>query len=375
MEILNNQQKRRRLIWGGLFAALPLCLLLWSCSSGEMDNRQEVGTIEVVRTGGVTVDPESDDLAEIMEGLVVSDSLGIAYGVDLRVMKAYQLDLEIGEVNYLAPEGRGPEELNIPVQITKKAENNFLIYDNGLDVIAEHRNGAIQQKVPGFLEHGVWVRNFNGFYHDGSIITGIVDPEKVRSLDFENAKPLAFLDYKSGEMVKKGEFSPTVDHLDSDNKYPVVYFDEDLNTVFYLFRNDYTVMAYNLDEDTTTALDSYRPTKFRTKTIAVQGSTAGNRDAAMALGLDITIALGIDRVGDHLIVVWNNYNEGFYEEMGDFTPGNVDYFGVMYDLPGFSNPREFTLPGKFLGTYRNKLLVEEELGGMDLKMGFYEFVF
>jgi len=350
--------------------ALPLLLLLSFCTRQEID--QEVSIIEITRVGGVTVNQEGDQLSEIMGDLVVSDSLEMVYGVDLRVMKAYQLSLETGDVMYLAPEGRGPAELNVPIQITKKAEDILLIFDNGLDVIAEYYDGFIQKKYPGLSEHKVWVRNLKGFYHEGNIISGIVEPVKVRNMDFENARPLAFLNYKSGNMIRKGDFSPTVDNLDSDNKYPVIYFDEELNRVFYVFLNDYTVMAYDLDKDTTTALDSFRPTEFRTKSLAVQGSTMGNISAAMALGLDVTFVQGIDRVGDHLIVVWFNYKEGFYENMGDFSDGNVDYFGVIYDLPNMENPLEFTLPGRFFGVYKNKLLIEEEYGSMDLKIGFYE---
>ncbi|MCC5940624.1 MAG: hypothetical protein JJU37_03715 [Balneolaceae bacterium] len=354
---------------GVLLLGLPL-LLLMSCK-GE-DYEREIDIVEIIRVGGITVNTDGDQLSEFMGDLVVSESLGLVYGVDLRIMKAYQLSLETGEVLFLAPKGRGPEELNIPAQITKKAENHFLIFDNGLDVIAELNDGTIQKKYPGVSEHNVWLRNFKGFYNDGFIITGIVEPGKIRAMDFENASPIALIDYKNGKIFKKGKFSPTIDNLDSDNKYPIVYFDEGMNSVFYVFRTDYTVMKYDLNTDITTVLESYSPTKFRTRTLAVQGSSEGNISAAMALGIDVSLIMGVDRIGDKLIVVWKNFNEGFYENMGDYSAGNVDYFGVMYDLPNLDNPREFTLPGRFFGTYKNKLLIEEEYGSMDLKIGFYE---
>lgn len=349
---------------------LPLIFLI-SCRGEEFE--QEIDIVEIVRVGGITVNTDGDQLSEIMGDLVVSDSLAMVYGVDMRIMKAYQLSLETGEVLYLAPKGRGPEELNMPAQITKKAENHLLIFDTGLDVIAEYKNGSIISKYPAFSNHNVWVRNYNGFYHSGRIITAIEDYTKVRNMDFENAKPLALLNISKGELVKKGEFSPTVDRLDADDKYPVIYFDEEMNVIFYVFRTDYTIMSYHIDDDITSVINSYRPTDLRIRSVEVQGSTSGNIDAAMQLGLDRSRALGINRMYDKLLVVWKNFNQGFYENMGDYSAGNVDYFGVMYDLPNLDNPREFTLPGRFFGTYKNKLLIEEEYGSMDLKIGFYEF--
>jgi len=354
--------------------ALPLCFLLISCNQPDTDNRQKVKTIEVERTGGITVDPGGDQLAEFFEGMAVSDSLDMAYGVDLRIGKAYQLSLETGEVAYLAPEGRGPEELSNPVLLTMKDENELLIYEVGLDQVAEYRDGRIVNKYPGFTSYNVWTRNFYGFYNDGYIITGIVDPEKVKSMDFETAHPLAFLDYKNENLKKRGAFSPTIDKLDSNNKYPVVYYDKEYNTVFYVFINDYTVMAYDLNRDDLAALAGYKHKMYRTKTISVQGSTAGNMNAATEAGLDVSIASEIDRINNQLMIVWDNINEGYYENLGDLSSGNVDYFGVMYDLPDLTNPREFTLPGKFHGVYKNKLLVTDNYGSEEPQLSFYEFV-
>jgi hypothetical protein len=359
---------------GVLISVLPLCLLIISCSQPATDSQQEKTTIDVERTGGVTVDPSGDQLAEFFEGMAVSDSLEMAYGVDLRIGRAYQISLETGEATYLAPEGKGPEELSNPVMLTKKDESEFLIYDVSLDQVAEYREGRIVNKYPGFASYNVWIRNFNGFYHDGYIITGIVDPEKVKSMDFETAKPLAFLDYKAENLEKRGEFSPTLDNLDSDSKYPVVYYDKEYNTVFYVFINDYTVMAYDINKNEVAALAGYKHKMYRTKTISVQGSTAGDVNAAMELGLNISTASEIDRIGDQLVVVWKNLNEGYYTNMGDLSSGSVDYFGVLYDLPDLTNPREFTLPGKFHGVYKNKLIITDNYGAEELQLSFYEFV-
>jgi hypothetical protein len=195
-------------------------------------------------------------------------------------------------------------------------------------------------------------------------------------MDFDNAKPLAFLDYKAENLEKRGKFSPTLDNLDSDSKYPVVYYDKEYKTVFYVFINDYTVMAYDLNKNEVAALAGFKHEMYRTKTISVQGSTAGNMNAAMELGLDISTASEIDRVGNQLIVVWKNNNEEYYRDTSDVGSGNMymDYFGVLYDLPDLTNPREFTLPGKFHGVYKNKLLITDNYGAEELQLSFYEFV-
>jgi hypothetical protein len=94
----------------------------------------------------------------------------------------------------------------------------------------------------------------------------------------------------------------------------------------------------------------------------------------MELGLNISTASEIDRIGDQLVVVWKNLNEGYYTNMGDLSSGSVDYFGVLYDLPDLTNPREFTLPGKFHGVYKNKLIITDNYGAEELQLSFYEFV-
>ncbi|TVR13303.1 MAG: hypothetical protein EA391_14360 [Balneolaceae bacterium] len=354
---------------GVLLLGLPL-LLLMSCK-GE-DYEQETGFIDVKRVGGVTVDQDSEMLAMLFPGLQVSDELDIAYGVDLRSERAYQLSLITGDVQFLAPQGRGPGELARPAQIYMKDDTHLFIYDSNMNTIAEYNNGSILNKYPAYSQHNVWVRGYTGYYHNGTIIIGIDDYTNVQNMDFDNVKPIAFLDFSNEQLTKKGEFSPTVDQIDADEKFPVIHFDENLRTVFYVFSTDYTVMGYHIDENNTMIKSSYKPTDVRIRSVEIRGSTFGDIEAAKALGLDRSKVIGIDRIGDQLVVIWQNFNEGFYDNMGDYSAGNVDYFGVMYDLPNLENPREFTLPGRFFGTYKNKLLIEEEYGSMDLKIGFYE---
>lgn len=76
------------------------------------------------------------------------------------------------------------------------------------------------------------------------------------------------------------------------------------------------------------------------------------------------------------MVVWKNNNAEYYEDTSDVGSGNMymDFFGVLYDLPDLTNPREFTLPGKFHGVYKDKLLITDNYGAEELQLSFYEFV-
>ena len=359
---------------GVLILVLPLCLLFISCNQPDTVKSQEVKTIEVKRTGGVTVDPGGDQLSEFLEGMVVSNNLNIAYGVDLRIMRAYQISLETGEASYLAPEGKGPEELFQPVQISKIKDDELLIFDTGLKHIVKYKNGEIQKKYAISPDNNFWLRNYKGFIKGNVMISAIVEPEEVRAMDFENAKPLAFLDYKKGNLEKRGYFSPTIDKLDTDSKYPVLYYDTGYNTVFYIFITDHTVMMYDLQNDEVIAPEAHKHSLFRTKSSPIQANSGRSVNTAMQNGLSVSLTIGIDRIGDQLVVVWQNFNEGFYKNMGDQSSGNVDYFGVLYDLPDLTNPREFTLPGKFHGVYKDKLLITDNYGAEELQLSFYEFV-
>ena len=147
-----------------LLAALPFLFLFCSCNDRKEQYTDSAEFPEIKKTGEIDVSFDSEPLAEVLEGLVVSDELDVAYGVDLRLMRAYELSLLNGEVRYLAPVGKGPGELFNPVQIIKKSKNELLIFDTGVDAIAEYKDGSIMKKYTGFSEHGVWVRNLNGYY-------------------------------------------------------------------------------------------------------------------------------------------------------------------------------------------------------------------
>lgn len=348
------------------------CLIFISCN--RYDELQKVDQTEIKKISSIKVNDSIDQISEILGGLQISDSSDIAYGVDLKIGRAYKLSLTSGNVTYLASKGRGPGELFQPSQIILRNKDELYIYDHALDKIAKYKNEKIEKKFAAYADHNVWSRNFYGYYINEKLLTAIEDPATVRNMDFKNAKPLAFVDFKNNSIQKKGSFSPTIDKLDPDEKYPVIYHPSNSNKVYYVFKTDYSVLEYDIDQDKTSVLSSYQPSDFRVRSRKSVRSTSGDIEAAKSLGLDRSIVIGVNKVNDQLFVVWQNLKDSFYENRGDFSSKNVDYFGVLYDLPDLKNPREFSLPGRFFGVYKNKLLVEENFGAQNIEVGFYEFI-
>jgi hypothetical protein len=87
-------------------------------------------------------------------------------------------------------------------------------------------------------------------------------------------------------------------------------------------------------------------------------------------GLDQSMLTSLEIIDNKLIAVWQNFTRDYYK---DRHPDNIDYFGVIYDLPAFQNPREFTPPGKVVGVYGNKLMILENDDPLEFTIGFYVF--
>lgn len=336
------------------------------------DNELNGISAQLMKVSELDVNNTDNEIGEFSGELIVIEESGYLFGVDLRARTAYQISLETGEAKSLAPEGRGPHELSMPVQIVK-GENQIKIYDNSQDVIALHDGEAVVDKFPAYGEHGIWPRGYAAYEWQGELITAIEDHEHVRAMEFDKARPLALLNYRDGELRKTGSFSSTVDDIDAENKYPLIYLDEQEGWVYYMLRTDYTLMKFDLNSEETNEMASYRHKKYRERKQSRQSGRSGSVQAAMALGTSMSQVIGISRIGDKIIVVWQNYNEGFYENQGDDSPGNVDYFGVGYDLSDMNQVIEFDLPGRFLGVYRDQLLIEENMSNYELVIGFYEF--
>lgn len=134
---------------------------------------------EIARTGGIVVNSEADQPQSIWGNLSVVDEAGMAFGIDFRKRLPFKLALETGRFYHLSSPGAGPQELRMPSQISVKNDSIYYVYDTALDAIARFKNDQITEKLPGYLEHNVWVRNPKGFVSGNTLITSIKEPEYV----------------------------------------------------------------------------------------------------------------------------------------------------------------------------------------------------
>ncbi|TVR30381.1 MAG: hypothetical protein EA390_08250 [Balneolaceae bacterium] len=345
--------------------------IIYGCSSKEHTKTQG---IEVIRMDVVQINDKMDQ-AQLIYGAfdAVDDELGIVYGIDYRKRLPYRLSLKTGEFQFLSSTGSGPKELRLPSQLSMKDSSEFYVYDTNLDKVARFVNDELIEKTEGFLKHNVWLRNPKGYYWNHHIITAIKEPENVNVLDFENARPIAMLNLSDSTLTKHGKFSSTIDHLDQFNKYPMIVLSREEEAVYYVFYTDYSIMKYDIKRDTTYTASTYRPSKMRERTVPVDPDNPDIYSMARIYGLDISQVVDIVLMNQQLVVVWYNATDAYYDNRS-YSPEHLIFFGVVYDLPDLSNPREFTLPGKFLGTWGNRLLIEENDDVMEYTIGFYEFV-
>lgn len=328
--------------------------------------------VQLTKVSELDVNITDNAFGEFLGEIVVDEESGYLYGVDLRARTAYRISLETGKATSLAPEGRGPRELSMPVQIAK-SENRIKIYDNSQNVIALHDDKSIIEKFPAYGEHSVWVRGYAGYVWNEKLITSIEDPEAVRELNFSEARPIGIFNYQENELEKVARFSPTVDKLDAEYKYPIIWFDSEEDVILYMLRTDHTLMEYDLATGEAKVIDGHKHPKYRVRSKAVGPGGSSSISAAMELGTSMSQVIGINRVDNRIIVIWQNLKEGYYESQGDDSFGNVDYFGVGYDLSEPGQVVEFELPGRFLGVYDHQLMIEENMGAAELVIGFYEF--
>ncbi|TVQ13947.1 MAG: hypothetical protein EA364_05265 [Balneolaceae bacterium] len=173
-------------------------------------------------------------------------------------------------------------------------------------------------------------------------------------------------------MTKHGIISPTIDRLDTEEKYPIIRLDTANSFIYYIFKSDYTILKLDLKNDTTYVVSDYMPSKFRKRSISVdQVSTLSLWDAARKLGTNSSNLFAIEFIESDLLVVWYNLTDEFYDTRDDW---NIDYYGVLFDLPDFRNPREFSLPGKLLGMYKNNLMILENDDPLQFTIGYYELL-
>ena len=359
-----------------VFLLLPVCLICFTVISCASEQGSETESAGLVRTGEVVINNSIDQPESIVKGMYGSTADSLVFGMDLRRKLPYRLDLSNGEFTFLGASGRGPQELTLPSQIAVKSNDELFVYDTALDQISHFTGNHIAEKKPGYLEQGIWLRHTRGFYRDGMLITSAKEPEHLNALRFDRARPIAIMNLETGEAALVGEFSPTLDKLDSFLKYPYLALDDESRFLYYVFNTDHTVMRYNLESDQTDVVSDIRPSTFRTRTLPFDHNNSYHfsMQYSRKLNMDLTRVVEVGIVNNFLVVVWSHANEGILES-AYFDSQNYDHFGIAYSLPDFDRAWQFSLPGPLLGFWNDHLLIEENDDVMEYTIGFYNIRF
>lgn len=350
---------------------LNLVLLLFLVGCKKQISTTEQGVIK--KTRQITLNDSVDQVANIMEGLQSVENKGLLYGIDFRTQRPFKISVSTGNVEFLSSKGRGPKELSLPAQVTIKNDSVFYVYDTAQDIYAKFSNDEIIEKYPGLIEQGIWLRNTYGEIWNNQLVTGIVEPGRINSLNFDDARALSIYDIKSGTTRLTAKLSPSIDKLDNAYKYPVIKLDKEAEVIYFVFSADYSVMKYDLNNDSTSVFSSYSPSNIRIRSKAVSYNETPTPQTAKEFGLDLSLVVGLEIIEDKLVVVWQNGTEKYYEKRGASNELR-DYFGVIYDLEGKVQPKEINLPGKLIGSYGNQLLIEESDDLDNYVIGFYNIV-
>ncbi len=358
----------------GYLSAFCLSVLLGtSCTSEQEAESESAG---LVRTGEVVVNNSVDQPESIVKGLYGLSGDSLVYGIDFRRSLPYQLNLANGNFRHLAESGRGPQELELPSQVTVKNSGELYVYDTSLDLISHFKDGRITGKMSGYLEQGIWLRHPRGLYRNGKLITPAKEPEHLNALRFDRAHPIAILDLESGEAKMAGKLSPTLDELDSFLKYPYLAIDDENGMIYYVMNTDYTIMRYHLDSGETEVVSDIRPQAFRTRTLPFDHNNTYHFSLQYSrqINLDLTRVTEAGIVNDFLIVAWHNANDGILES-AYHDPQNYDHFGIAYSLPDADRAWQFTLPGSLLGFWNDHLLIAENDDILEYTIGLYQIQF
>ena len=349
-------------------ALILMLLLVFNCKESKV----EITQVQLLKEGEIVLNDNQDRVANIMEGLQVTEN-GHAYGIDFITKLPFILSLKSGDVKFLSSKGRGPKELLQPVQLILKNDKELYVYDSALDKIAHFVNDEIVDKLPGYSRDNIWLRNSYGFYFNNHLITAFIDPTMINTdkLNYEEARSLAFYNLADSTTNKRGRLSPTLDKLDSYGKYPLMAMDDKEEVIYYVFSMDHTVMKYDIKRDSSWVVGTYKPEKIRTRSLKVDYRKAPTLQSAKKYGLDITRLVGIEIIDDELLIVWQNAQPEFYDQRNSSNKLR-DYFGILYDLDDFNQVAELSLPGKFLGTYENTIMIEENENLDTYTIGFYK---
>lgn len=333
-----------------------LSLLFTSCNKPP----QSLPFAQLERVDSIVLSNEADLLAHVSEGLIGMPEQEALYGLDFRTKRPFKIAVNTGKAQFLSSKGRGPLELMQPVQMIKKNDEEFYVYDSVLDVFAHFKNDTIADKLPGIYGQEIWLRNPKGFYINNHLITAMVDPGKMNLdvMDFDNARSLAFYNMSDFKVTKKGKLSPTLDRLDAQHKFPLLAVDTLSQSIYYVFYSDYSIMKYDMQRDSAWVASSYKPEKMRLRSIPINPENIiPTKEREKKYGLDNSRTRAVAIIENYLLVVWQNYTPEFY----DIEKHNKykDFFGILYNLQNFDEMYEISLPGPLLGMYNDLLLIEE----------------
>ena len=351
-------------------------LLLINCNTPGSDAHQQPPSVSLELLKSIEVNGSIDQIENIMEGIRVVDSLQVAYGIDFRGRRVYKLSVADASVRYLTNRGRGPKEMVLPSQIALKSSREFFVYDTSMDLISKFVDDEIIEKFPGWLRHNIWLRHTYGYYLDGKLITAIEEPEAINAMNFSEARPIVIMDLDDQSVSLHGRLSPTIDKMDTEYKAPILALDESTSALYYVMGADHTIMRHNLITGDTDVASGFKHPKIRERSLEINQNMAPTWDSAKKIGMDVSAHLFIEIFETQnqrvLVSVWQNATEKFYETR---DPKYNDYFGVVYDLPGLSNPRLLEIHAKPIGKYNDRLLIIENDDPLEYVIGVYDFVF
>lgn len=343
--------------------------LTFSLSCTSEKNDESLISASIQREGQTVLNDNIDQVSFVAGQLIVNEQSDTAYGIDFKLRRPFRFSLETGDFQFISTPGRGPLEVTLPNQLIAKNDSTILLYDVSQDAIAIFKNNVIVDKRPGFLSHNVWLRNAIGFFWNGHIITAIEEPEKVLNNQIKDSRPLALLNLEKNALSLHGRVSPSIDELDNTMKHPMIVLNDINDDIFYVYYADHTVMRHNLKTDVTDIFSAYIPRNFRTRSERANLSLPPTIESARAIGLDMSNVIGLDIYSNMLFVAWQNLLPSFYE-LGS-SDEHIVFFGVLYDLETGTVIGEVDLPGRYLGRYKDMMLIQENEDPLHYQIGWY----
>lgn len=325
--------------------------------------------ISIEKVGQTLLNDTIDQVSFVAGQFVVIDEISEVYGIDFKQRRPFRFSLESGDFQFLSSRGRGPAEITLPNQFISKNDSTLLLYDVSQDAIATIKNNVVVNKHPGFLSHNLWLRNAIGFYWEGNVITAVEEPEKVLNNQISDSRPLALLNLERNTLSLRGHVSPTLDGLDNTMKHPMIVLNDVNSSIYYVYYTDYTVMKHDLQGDRTSIFSSYLPENFRIRSERANLNMPQTTESAKTIGLDMTNVVGLDIYDNMLFVAWQNILPEFYEHGS--SDEYIDFFGVFYDLETETIVSEVNLPGRYLGRYKNIMLIQENEDPLHYQIGWY----